>query len=112
LLPEPELAGGGSHQSRALLELKTCSDYASGPAKRFISFTRGERKNCPAFFAIIRPDRTESVDFLALEPVKLRSSYYFSPLPSQNLFCRVCADRDDQIERWKRSCANAALTPR
>jgi hypothetical protein len=89
-------------------------DYASASVKNFISFTRGERKNCPAFFAIIWPNQTESADFLALEPVKLRSSYYFSPLlfqPFLQSFCVVETGYYDQCERI-RSGANAALFSR
>jgi hypothetical protein len=82
--------GKQSEKGKIQVRENNCN-YASASAKNFISFTRGERKNCPAFFPIIWPDHTESADFLALELVKLQASYYFQPLFTNTFFCRVSA---------------------
>jgi hypothetical protein len=72
-----ELAGEGAIEVERCSNQKHAVIMQARQLKKLISFTRGERKNCPAFFPIIWPDHTESADFLALEPVKLQASYYF-----------------------------------
>jgi len=42
--------------------------------KKFLSRSRGEHENCPAFFPITLPDHTEYKDLFAPKPVKLRSN--------------------------------------
>src|SRR6266851_1291691 len=79
------LANKGHHTGAS-----TLSRAQGASEKHFISLTRGERENCPAFFPIIWPDRTESADFLALELVKLRSTFYFLPSLRQHLFRSFC----------------------
>jgi hypothetical protein len=105
---------GNSPKTAKSKSAKTNCNYASASAKNFISFTRGERKNCPAFFPIIRPDRTESAEFLALEMVILRSTFYFLPPLRQHLFRGFCVVETTRLnfEALLRQCRVAfALTP-
>jgi hypothetical protein len=90
---------------------KNSSDYAGASEKISSPLTQGGHENCPTFFPITWPNCTEFAGFLALEPLKLRSSFYFLPYSDSTFFQSFCAV-ERKYRTWMRSGANAALSSR